>query len=128
MLGKVFWGNRLKDPEVSDCSLVFPVNRRIAKTPAVARAALEELLLGISINDLNQGYFTSINSGVVINSLTIDKGVAKVDFNDMLQAGVGGSCRVTSIRSQITQTFKQFPTLKTPIFSIKGDRGSILQP
>ncbi|MFH0873550.1 MAG: Gmad2 immunoglobulin-like domain-containing protein [Candidatus Komeilibacteria bacterium] len=125
---RVFFGNSVKDPNVPDCAKVFPVERRIAKTTAVARAALEQLLMGTSFNDLNQGYFTSINSGVVINSLTIDKGVAKVDFNDLLQAGVGGSCRVTAIRSQIEATLKQFSTVKTVVLSINGQSADILQP
>jgi len=41
----VYFNNDRLDPEFS-CNKVFPVERRIAKTQAVARAALEELLKG----------------------------------------------------------------------------------
>ena len=125
---KAFFGNRLKDPKILDCSKVFPVTRRIAKTTGVAQAALIELLQGTSFNELNQGYFSNINPDVKINSITIENGVAKVDFGDMLQAGVAGSCRVTAIRSQIEQTLKQFPTVKSVVLSINGKTEDILQP
>ncbi len=125
----VYFGNRLKDPEVLDCSNVFPVSRRIAKTSAVARAALEELLFGTTLDDIDQGYFTNINGGVTINSLTINEtGIARVDFDDILQAGVAGSCRVQFIRSQIEKTLLQFPTVKEVIISIDGSSQDILQP
>lgn len=83
-------------------------------------------------NDNEAGYFTSINSGVKIQKLVIDPptggGVAKVDFDEQLEFQVGGSCRVSAIRAQITQTLKQFPTVKSVIISINGRTEDILQP
>lgn len=42
---KVFFNNSKMDPEFS-CNKVFPVERKIDKTLAVGRTALEELLKG----------------------------------------------------------------------------------
>ncbi len=124
---KVFFNNSQMDPEAS-CNKVFPVERRIVKTLAVGRASLQELLKGPTEKEKAQGYFTSINSGVKINSLTVEDGTAKVDFNEELEFQVGGSCRVSAIRAEIAQTLSQFPTVKEVIISINGRTEDILQP
>lgn len=63
-----------------------------------------------------------------IQKLTIENNVARVDFDKQLEYQVGGSCRVAAIRAQITQTLKQFPTVKEVIISIDGRTEDILQP
>jgi len=124
---KVYFNNNNLDPEIS-CNKVFPTEREIIKTPAVARAALEELLKGPTEAETNQGFFTSINPGVKIQSLAIENGTAKVDFDEQLQNAVGGSCKVSSIRAEITETLKQFSSVKNVLISINGETETILQP
>ncbi|MDD5341595.1 MAG: GerMN domain-containing protein [Patescibacteria group bacterium] len=124
----VYWGNTNKNPNAEDCRLVYPINRNVAKTKEVARAALEELLQGPTDAEKSQGYYTSINSNVKIQKLIIVNGTASVDFDEQLEAAVGGSCRVAAIRAQITQTLKQFSTVKNVIISINGRTEDILQP
>lgn len=113
---------------LEDCSKVFPVSRDVQETVAVGRASLIELLSGVSESEKGLGYYTNINEGVVIQSLVISNGIAKVDFNSKLEEFVGGSCKVTSIRAQISETLKQFPTVKTVVISIDGRTEDILQP
>jgi spore germination protein GerM len=124
---KAYFSNTSMDPEIS-CNKVFAVNRQVPKTQAVARAAIEELLKGPTDTEKNSGFFTSINSGVKINSLSIDNGTAKIDFDDSIEKGAGGSCKVSAIRAEITQTLKQFPTVKEVIISVNGRTEDILQP
>jgi len=124
---KTYFNNTNLDPEVS-CNKVFPVSRKVVSTPAVARAALEELLKGPTEEEKANGYFTSINSGVEIKKLTIENGVAKVEFNEQLEFQIGGSCRVGAIRWQIVETLKQFDTVKDVVISINGRTEDILQP
>jgi len=124
---KAFFNNDKMDPEFS-CNKVFPVERKILKTLAVARTALEELLKGTTEAEKAERYFTSINPGVKIQSLTIENGMARVDFDEQLEFQVGGSCRVAAIRAQITQTLKQFPTVQNVLISIDGRTEDILQP
>ncbi len=124
---KVFFNNSNLDPEIS-CTKVFSVERTIAKTPAVARAALEELLKGPAEAEKAQGFLTGINPNVKIQTLIIENGTAWVDFDSQLEFQVGGSCRVSAIRAQITQTLKQFPTVSNVILSINGRTEDILQP
>jgi hypothetical protein len=123
---QVFFGNT--NDGGADCNQVHASSRSIAKTKEVARAALEQLLLGPTAAEKQLGIFTSINPGVKIQSLTITGGLAKVDFDKTLEEAVGGSCRVAAIRSQITQTLKQFPTIKNVLISIEGRTEDILQP
>ncbi len=124
---KVYFNNSNMDPEFS-CNKVFPIERDIIKTEGVARAALEELLKGPTENEKKQGFFTTINAGVKIQKLTIDDGIAKVDFDEQLEYQVGGSCRVSAIRAEIRETLKQFPTVKDVVISINGRTEYILQP
>jgi hypothetical protein len=111
-----------------DCSLVFPLSRNVPDTLAVGRASLRELIDGLTANERQQGYFTNINENVEIRRLVIEEGVALVDFSSELEEGVGGSCMVTSIRAQIEETLKQFPTVDSVVISIEGRTEDILQP
>lgn len=126
----VFFNNNNLDPQIS-CNKVFEVKRTIPKTEGVARAAIEELLKGPTQQEIKSGYYTSINSGVKLNDISIQKTnppSALVDFDEQLQFQVGGSCRVAAIRAQITQTLKQFPSIEDVIISINGRTEDILQP
>ena len=124
---KIYFNNSRLDPEAS-CNKVFPAERAVSKTAAIARAAVEELLKGPIQAEKDSGFFTSLNSGVKIQNLTIVNGVARVDFDGQLEFQVGGSCRVAAIRSQITETLKQFPSVGDVVISINGRTEDILQP
>jgi spore germination protein GerM len=124
---KVYFNNNKLDPEIS-CNKVFSTEREIPETLAIARNAIEELLKGPTEKEKSEGYFTSINESVEIQKISIVDGEAKIDFNEKLDYQVGGSCRVSAIRSQITETLKQFSTVKNVIISINGRTEDILQP
>ena len=125
---KVFFPSTKLNSEMIDCSLVYPVTREIERTVAVGRASLEELFNGTTEQEEEDGYFTNINQGVEILSLSISEGIAYVDLSNELQEGVGGSCKVTSIRAQIAETLKQFSTVDSVVISIDGNTEDILQP
>jgi len=129
MTVKIFLNDsRFVNEPYFDCSRTIARERQVPKTPAIARAALEALLRGATLEEINQGFISNINPGVRIQSLIIENGVAKVDFDEQLEFQVGGSCRVAAIRAEITQTLKQFPTVKEVIISINGRTEDILQP
>jgi hypothetical protein len=115
-------------PAGTECTTVAAVERIVPQTEGVARAALDELLKGPSADDIAAGFTTSIPEGVIIKSLDIATGTARVDFNAALERGVAGSCRVTHIREQIEATLTQFPTIEEVIISIDGRTGDVLQP
>ncbi len=111
-----------------DCSVVAEVTRYVPKTQGVGRAALEALLGGPTTSEDAAGYGTTIPQSVMLENLTITNGVATAEFSSRLEEGVGGSCRVTAIRSQIERTLKQFSTVNTVVISIDGRTEDILQP
>jgi hypothetical protein len=121
---KLYFGKEGED----SCTKLFPIEREIVKTEGIARATIEELLKGLIAEEKEAGYFTSINNGVKINSLTIVDGTAKIDFDETLEKAIGGSCRVSAIRQQIVQTLMQFSSIKKVIISIDGRTEDILQP
>ncbi|MBN1325776.1 GerMN domain-containing protein [Candidatus Falkowbacteria bacterium] len=125
---KIFFGNSIKNPNTMDCSLVYPVERKVPKTITTATAAINELLKGLTEEEKSVNYYTSINPGVRLQKVTIKDGTAYADFDEQLEFQVGGSCRVTNIRSQITQTLKQFSSIKNVVISINGRAEDILQP
>ncbi len=125
---KVFFPNSKLNPDMKDCKLVYPVTRTIPKTEAVAKAALEELIKGLTQEDKDDAYFTDINSDVKILGLSIEDGVARVDFSKELEEGVAGSCKVESIRAQIEETLKQFDNINSVVISVEGEVEGILQP
>ena len=127
MTVRAFFGKK-DEPIGSTCTVVFPIDRVVPKTEAVAKTALEELLKGPTDSEKQQGYYTNINPGVKIQNLTIDNnGMARADFSSELES-TGGSCRVTEIRSEINFTLKQFSAVKSVIISINGRTEDILQP
>ncbi len=127
MVIKAYFSNNQLDPEIS-CIKVFPVERSIPATEAVARAALQELLKGPTAAEQAAGYYSSINSGVDLLDLAIEDGVAKADFSERMEYQMGGSCRVSAIRSQIAETLKQFPTVREVVISVNGRTEDVLQP
>lgn len=124
---KAFFMNDRLDPEVT-CQKTFPVEREIIKTKEVAYLALTELLNGPTATEKKEDYGTTIPSGVKINSLNIRGGTAYADFDGTLEYQVGGSCRVSAISHQITDTLKQFSSVKKVVISINGRTEDILQP
>lgn len=124
---QVFFCNSALDPGFKG-EKTFAIRRVVPKRQAVARAALEELLKGLTEEEKASGYFTCINPDVKIQKLLIINGVARVDFDKQIEFQVGGSARVSAIRSQITQTLKQFPTVEKVIISVDGRTADILQP
>jgi len=124
---KVFFSNSNLGSDI-DCSQVYSVDRQIEQTPAIARAALEELFKGVNDEEYNQGYRSNLNQGIKIQGLVVDNGTARVDFSSELDYNVGGSCMVAAISAQISQTLKQFPTVNEVEISIDGRTEDILQP
>lgn len=115
----------------------------VLKTRQVAAAALNELLWGVGPRNF-AGFTTSLptpqeviayrNPGpswgprVTLRKVTIDNaGVATADFSREMMAYGGGSARVAAITSQITQTLKQFPTIKDVRILVDG-KPNALQP
>lgn len=111
-----------------DCSKVFPVSRTIPNAETFGPGSLEVLLKGVSAEEKGTGYFTSINDGTMIQKFEIKDKVAYVDFNSRFNEGVAGSCKVTSIKSQIENTLNNLPDINSVVISVDGQTEGILEP
>lgn len=123
---KVYFGH--SDDSEYECQNVLAVERIIPKTKSLAKDTLETLLNGLFAVEYENGLVNSINPGVKIQKLNIKDKIAYVDFDETLQLNVGGSCRVSAIRAQITETLKQFESIDKVVISINGRTEDILQP
>lgn len=117
-----------KDNSTStDCKNVAPVEKTIIKTPRVAAAAIETLFSGPSDQNKSDGYFSAIPTGSMLNSISINNGIAYADFNAQTESG-GGSCSMAMRVAQIRQTLFQFSTVKNVVLSINDSTEPIFQP
>lgn len=124
---KIFFNNTSHDPNLIDCNVVYPVERRILNADTLEETTLQKLIQGPSILEKTAGFHAQISPLTTINSVEVDDGTASVDFSENLDPG-GGSCAVTAIISQITQTLTQFSHIEAVEISIEGETESILQP
>jgi|SRR3989344_2150268 len=133
---KVFFSNTTEDPGILYCERTYPVEREVSRLSDNEKSelgeflylAIAELLEGLTSDEIEKGFFTSINPGTKVGNIMLEEGIVKVDFNERLNEGVAGSCKVQAIRSQITETLKQFPEVKEVVISVNGESETILQP
>lgn len=128
---KVYFSNIIKDPELKNCKQVYPAERILEPTNQIPTAALTELLKGTTEEEMKAGFVTNLpekEKGVKIQKFEIKDNKAYVDFNQALQEGVSGLCRVNAIHAQITETLKQFSEIKEVVISIDGKTTGILKP
>ena len=122
---KVYYLNSKTDPDLLDCTAVKPTTRTIPKTPAIARAALEELFKGVTPEEEAKGFtsFSAEETRGVLKSINIKRGVAYVNFNPVVYEKMGSattSCG-SGWFSSIEATLKQFPTIKKVFYAVDGD-------
>ncbi len=125
---KVFFGNSKNDPNVINCQTTYSVTRQISASEDKYLAVLRELLAGPTEAEKTSGFFTTINEAVALPEITLVDGILTADFAPDLEKGIGGSCRVAAINSQLVNTLQQFPEVKQVVISIDGRTADILQP
>lgn len=122
---KIFLGNSVQNPNSEDCGKVFAVKRQIPRTRAVARAALDELLKGVTETEKAQNYYSTFpeESRSVLKKLNVKKGAAYIDFRANVEEvlnGASSSCGSETFFAQIENTLKQFPSIKKVFYAIEG--------
>jgi germination protein M len=89
----------------------------LPKTVGVARAALNELISG---TPLTEGAYRVLSPDTKILGITIEDGLATVDFSrEVLYANVGSSGESLGIDS-IVNTLTEFPTIDRVAFTVEG--------
>lgn len=125
----VYYNNTKKDPNMSDCSKVYPLKRELVDQSEHEEVnALVTLTMPLSQQEKEQGFVSNIPEGTQLVNLRISgEGLAYADFTEELNSG-GGSCSMLARRAQIEQTLLQFPTIDKVIISVNGRTEDILQP
>jgi hypothetical protein len=104
---------------------VVPVERTVPATEKVATAALGELLAGPTEAELKASYWSSFNSATagMLRSVRVANEVARVDFRDFSQIipNASASFGSAALMAELDTTLKQFPTVKSTVYSFDGD-------
>lgn len=100
--------------------LLAPVRRRVAATPAVARAALEQLLAGPTAEERAAGYGTLVPAGTRLLDVAVADGVATVDLSGDFASG-GGSLSMLLRVAQVVYTATRFPAVDRVAFRLDGE-------
>jgi len=111
-----------------DCLKVFPVSRTIINAETLGPGSLEALLKGVSDTEKESGYFTNLNSEILLKRFDIINKIAYIDFDTSFNKEVSGSCRVMGIRSQIETTLNSLPDIDSVVISVGGQTEGILEP
>lgn len=126
---EIYFPNQIKDPQMLDCSQVYSVTRKVDDTVDAPKAALEQLLFGLSEEEETAGYFTNLTADIEIISLSVEDGVARVEFSENFNELAGGACKGASIYAQIKQTLTQFSSIDKIEISAGGlGNDEVLQP
>ena len=99
---RLYFLNSKLDPEQT-CEKVFPVERSLVRFPD-DYPTMQALLDGPTKEERAAGYETAIPSNVEFLSFTSEEGRNRLVFDEKLDRGVAGSCRVGAIRAQIEAT------------------------
>ncbi|HEX6867412.1 MAG TPA: GerMN domain-containing protein [Candidatus Limnocylindrales bacterium] len=94
---------------------LVPTLQVVPETPAVARAAMEELLAG----NLAAGVSSAIPDGTRLLGLSIRDGIATVDLSSEFETG-GGSASSFYRLGQVVYTLTQFSTVGAVLFQVEG--------
>ena len=121
---RIFFNNTELNKE-TDCAKVYPVNRQVAKTTAVAKAALNELFAGPTTAEKAEGYSSFFSSATknILKSVKIVNEIAYLNLTDIrpIIPNASASCGSAQFLAEVETTLKQFPTVKKVIFAINGE-------
>jgi spore germination protein GerM len=112
--------------EAPDELLFVGVTREVSKTPAIGRAALDELLRGPTSAERAQQLYAPFPADATVKSLRIENGTATVDYSASV-GGAGGSARARTIIRSTELTLRQFPSVQKVVILIDG-KPAALQP
>ena len=125
-----YFGNTQKNKAMTDCSIVFPLDRAVEKKyDSEVINTVKGLLLSLTANETSAGFISSVPVETTLKYVKISNGVAEVNFSAGLNK-IGGSCAVTAARAQIEKTLLQFPQVKSVRICVDGNcnQDTILQP
>lgn len=123
---KIYFPNAKLDK--ADCSVpVHPTIRKVAKTNAAAKTALEQLFAGPTSDEKAKGFYSDFSEATksLLISVNIKNRSAYVNLRDLTgTSSIGNfttSCGGSNFFGQVENTLRQFPSVKKVFFAIEGD-------
>jgi hypothetical protein len=111
-------------PEEAPSRTVVPVTRLVKDSPAVLRASLTELLQGPTEAERNVGIFSAFSPGTsgLLRGVTIQDGVAKIDFSDDVSRidNLGTTNVSGQVYRELNATVFQYDTIDGVVYSLNG--------
>ena len=98
---------------------LVPVARTHEPTQGVATAAINALIAGPTRAERKFGLRTAVPTDTRLLGISIENGVATIDFTSEYQSG-GGSLSMQMRLGQVVYTLTQFPTVKAVRFQLDG--------
>jgi len=120
----LFFNNNRKDPNMIDCTLVYPVTRKTNIMPT-SEFIMNELIKGPTDAEKKEGYVTAIPKECQVNFVSISNGKVIVDFKPF---HIAGSCATGAFTAEVKQTALRLPFAKEVQITIQGKSEEILQP
>lgn len=118
----VFFHCEVPDQEIG--RNVAPVPRLVADSPAVLESSLSELLAGPSEAERAAGFYSPFSEATTgfLRSVTIDEGIARIDFADEFRRidNVGTTNVSGQIFQELNRTVFQFDTVSAIVYSLNG--------
>lgn len=105
---------------------VVAVSREIEMVNGLEESALFALLEGVTDEEEEDGFSTSISEGTELLSFNLEEGVATANFSAEIDPG-GGSAWIISIMDQVERTLTQFETVEEVVILVEGEE-DVLQP
>ena len=101
-----------------------PVERAVAPTVAVLRAALEQLLAGPTPEERAAGFTSFFGDATAdaLNSVVVTGGIARIDFDDFSRAipNASSSAGSAQLLAQLRATIFQYPGIRAAEISFEG--------
>ena len=124
---KIYFWNIKQDPDLLDCTRVFPLERTVAVGDNIYETALQELFKGVTAEEKERGFETwsAETTKGILEGVKVEDGTAYVDFKDVVYRQMGNattSCG-SGYFSAVESTLKQFPEVKKVFYSIEGRSG-----
>ncbi len=101
------------------CDIVRMVYRYIEPTPAILNATMKELFEYNQQFDYMPGNFVASQEKLKFEKAIIEEGTAKIYLNGEVQ--YEGACDNPRLEIQITETAKQFDTVKNVVIYLNGE-------
>jgi spore germination protein GerM len=121
----VYFGNTERNPGLLDCSKVYPVERTTLPPSDVPKAVLEQLFLGPTPAEKDQGYvsaFSSETADILIDVKVQDR-TAYVNLKDIraIIPNASTSCGSAAFFAEVGTTVKGSADVDRVLYAIEGD-------